>query len=336
MAARRKPSTTAVQTPVSVEVDKPAPERKRPKRHRTGDGDKKGISRTLTRIKEERPPVAGDDDLLNITEDMDDVEADRIRRSPVLQELADQTPVISAEKALAKAAKGKTREKILQRRKFVMEAQTLLMLNIPASEVARQVQPRWKKSLDYCRKLIQIAKKHNLEHLARNPAECKADSLKFWSTKLQEAETRRQRGYREIEKGNQIVASVQPRIDSAHDPEVIHALTKLLDRGIEIADHGRRMVTSGEYSAERVQDRIDRLLGNYAPERIALTTADGEDVLHKAPPMTPDQARTALFTMLTEAAALLSPQERSSLKIPDVLTIDQSPKIPMRIVEEEE
>lgn len=64
-------------------------------------------------------------------------------------------------------------------------------------------------------------------------------------------------------------------------------------------DDARRTIYSGERTVMECQDRIDRLLGNFAPVKIAKTDTKGRDIPAESPqPATHNEAKSKVEGIL--------------------------------------
>jgi hypothetical protein len=122
------------------------------------------------------------------------------------------------------------------------------------------------------------------------------------------------------------------------DSEQIRLASEVLHTSSRMKEHARKTIQAGEIQAQAVQDRIDRLVGNYAPERIALVTTEGKDVLQSAPePLSRAGMKTQLYETMKAALAELKPEER--LLIESKLLSEKdvpSMSFPLEVVEDEE
>ena len=233
----------------------------------------------------------------------------------------------------------RTTEESLIINQRIEQCRGLLALSMSVDDIRRTVSPAWGIAPKSVNRYLVLARKRQQKILNRKPEELKADSLTYWSRKLQDAEQRKTRGVREMEKAIEFEIKAKEMLNKAgDDSEQIRLASEVLHTSSRMKEHARKTIQAGEIQAQAVQDRIDRLVGNYAPERIALVTTEGKDVLQSAPePLSRAGMKTQLYETMKAALAELKPEER--LLIESRLLSEKdvpSMSFPLEVVEDEE
>lgn len=217
----------------------------------------------------------------------------------------------------------------------IEEARGLLALSFSTGDAKRALATKWNMSPHGVVKYIKIAQKRNQGLLEKNERELKGDSLTFWSRKLQEAAARYQRGQNELRDAYDRLKKVDELLKvytEKQDAKGILSVQKMMDSCENMIDHAKKLVSAAGREQLEIQDRIDRLVGNNAPDRIALTNVKGEDIAPREP-VTKIESRDRLVILLDQFRTTLPPDEQG--KIPDADEIVKPLEIPFVIVEDE-
>lgn len=152
------------------------------------------------------------------------------------------------------------------------------------------------------KKIISAARKRNLEALHRAPEECKSDSLVYWTRKLQDAESRKQRAVKELEQARNMLDQLSTTIKSLPvGSEEWEKLQRMMDKVYDLRHQAYRVIDRCEHESKGVQDRLDRMLGTYEPMRIEVKHT-GEATRK---PITLAEMKAQLLVMLQEAGTMM-------------------------------
>ncbi|MEM4407899.1 MAG: hypothetical protein QXI19_04070 [Candidatus Caldarchaeum sp.] len=190
-------------------------------------------------------------------------------------------------------------------------------------------------SRSYITTLISYARKRQQVLANRRPEEAFADSLNFWSRKLQETHQRKVRGTREYEAAQRLLDGVDALMKQAvesQDEEQIRSVGEILKLANRRLENARRTIISADRQLESIQDRIDKLCGNYAADKLALIKPD----MKITEPLNREEAMKLLVSSLKEAFPTLTDEQLKTLGIPvnnqpQLLGVD----IPYEVVREE-
>lgn len=172
----------------------------------------------------------------------------------------------------------------------IEQVRGMLILNMTKGDIKRKMRTEYGLKHGQTERYLRYARNRNLESIAKSEDEALSESMSYWSKKKQDAEiglmraSRRLDGYqakdgRRIEglvaKEARLLAQID---DSETSDEVREHLVIQLDRVLVAMDDARKSAYSCRMSSMDAQDRIDKVLGNYKPQRFARTTKDGKDV----------------------------------------------------------
>lgn len=172
-----------------------------------------------------------------------------------------------------------TRDEIENR---VNQIRKMLRMNMSDGDIKRALSKEWGIAKHNVLTFIRLARKRNASMLDPGEDQHLATSLAHWSRKQQEAEHTIQIERNSQEKARKSIDLAEAEIDniglSGIGLERLEVLELRKKNAIKIMDHARRAIFSMSMFSKECQDRIDRLLGNYAPMKIARTKADGSDI----------------------------------------------------------
>lgn len=230
----------------------------------------------------------------------------------------------TARRSRATRRRKRTPEQRLVIQKRIQDARALLMLFMSVPDIVRALAPVWKVSQASCYKYVAIARKQNKAMLGRSAEEWKSDSLSFWTRKLQEANTRKQRAMQDYGTAQQIVKEIDGRLNAATKKEnasLVLALANMMKEANKRIDNARRVIHATDVQVEMIADRIDRLVGNNSPTRLALTDAEGNSLIqHVREPITQAEREIQLASLLKG----LSPAQLAHYGLKPVEQLDAS------------
>lgn len=246
-------------------------------------------------------------------------------------------------KALRPGRQLKTDEKIQDQR--IQEIRMLLSYNMIKRDIVRLCAEKWQKKPKYLWKMIRVAQDRNLAHINQTPEQVKSNSLQFWTHLLQDAAARKQRAIIELGKADEFLRQCKETLDQAKlstDTERIKYATQLVRSAERLKDHGRKMIVGAQMQMEQVQDRVDRLFGNYAPERVAVLNLNVDAKDNQPEPLTRADADQELMEQLGGLLKGLTQEQRvklltqAGIPVGQVLetTCDPVPDVPITIVDE--
>lgn len=165
---------------------------------------------------------------------------------------------------------------------IVETIRSLLRLNQTKGDIARMIVSNKNFGLNSTKavgKYIALARKRNREAIGRTADESLADSISYWSDKQREALQTIQRCNNDIEYHRERIKNCESIIDDPTAlPERVDIALEQQKRSVQLMDDARRTKFTAERTSMECQDRIDRLLGNFAPVKVANTDSKGKDV----------------------------------------------------------
>lgn len=209
-----------------------------------------------------------------------------------------------------------------KRRERLEECRMLMTLSMSTGDIERHLTEKWQVSRRYVRIFMSMARKMQQEILQRKPEECFSDSLSYWSQKLQQAFSRYRQGIQDLSAARQAANTADAAMKKAlelGDAKLIISCQKHLSSCERRIGQARLLIHGASNAADSYQDRIDRLCGNLAPERIALVTAAGQDVLPAAmlrEPLNNADAKLALVLAMRQQFPHLTDDDIDRMKLP--------------------
>lgn len=195
-----------------------------------------------------------------------------------------------------------------QQHAIVETIRGLLRLNQTKGDIARMIVSNKNFGLNSTKavgKYIALARKRNRESIGRTADEALADSISYWSDKQREALQTIQRCNEDIVYHRDRIKNCEVTIDDpASLKERVEISRELLLRSVQLMDDARRTKYTSEKTSMECQDRIDRLLGNFAPVKVANTDSKGKDVPAQAiQPATVQEATNRVTGLLEQLKA---------------------------------
>lgn len=191
---------------------------------------------------------------------------------------------------------------------IVETIRNLLRVNQTPGDISRMIKSNTTFGITSTRQVsryMRLARARNREAIGRTADESLADSLGYWSGKQKEALQTIQRCKTDIEYHRTRIKSCEEIID---DPtalaERVDIAMEQQKRSVALMDDARRSIYTAERTSMECQDRIDRLLGNFAPVKVANTDSKGKDVpAHAAQPATVKEASERVAGLLEQLKA---------------------------------
>lgn len=149
-------------------------------------------------------------------------------------------------------------------------------------------------------KYIALARKRNKQAIQRTEDEALSDSLGLWASKQRDAMQAVGKARQNIEYHTQRIRECEEIIDNPDSgKEKVEIALIQQTRSVQQMDDARRTIYSGERTVMECQDRIDRLLGNFAPVKVAKTDTKGRDIPAESPqPATHNEAKSKVEGIL--------------------------------------
>jgi len=192
----------------------------------------------------------------------------------------------------------------------IEEIRGLMSLSMCQEDIARSCAMAWSISRKSVYKYIVIARKRQNAILDRQPLELKSDSLSFWSTKLRSAVADANRAKKDLAEANEFVKQVKDNMKASRgDVHALQQYDNILKKAYRMKTLAQDAISSSESVARQIQTRIDLMVGNNAPERIALVNSKSEDV-QPVESMTNGDARVEAFDMIKDLLKMLKPEDR--------------------------
>lgn len=187
----------------------------------------------------------------------------------------------------------------------------LLRINQTKGDIVRMVVSNKNFGIESARQVgryIRLARERNKQAIQRTEDEALADSIGLWSSKQRDAQQAVGKARQSIEYHTQRIRECEAIID---DPvlkgedkrEKIEIALIQQQRSVQQLDDARRTIFSAERTIMECQDRIDRLLGNFAPVKVANTDSKGKDVAVAIQPATVQEATNRVTGLLEQLKA---------------------------------
>jgi len=187
----------------------------------------------------------------------------------------------------------------------------LLRINQTKGDIVRMVVSNKNFGIESARQVgryIRLARERNKQAIQRTEDEALADSIGLWSSKQRDAQQAVGKARQSIEYHTQRIRECEAIID---DPvlkgedkrEKIEIALIQQKRSVQQLDDARRTIFSAERTIMECQDRIDRLLGNFAPVKVANTDSKGKDVAVAIQPATVQEATNRVTGLLEQLKA---------------------------------
>lgn len=171
-----------------------------------------------------------------------------------------------------------------EREQRIETVRRLMAMGGSDGDVRRRLAGQWGLSRKSMGRYLALARKRNRESIGRSAEDALADSVSYWTAKLQEAESY-------LTRARKMWAAAEKRIDDAWlvldneaaSPEERDTARDRLMRGQTAMDRARREYYQHLRTSMDCRTQIDKLLGVYAPKKIAHTDAKGRDVPQTRP-----------------------------------------------------
>jgi len=228
----------------------------------------------------------------------------------------------------------------------IEECRSLLSLAMSTADVTKAVATKWGISRRTACQYVAIARKKQLAILKTTPEELKSDALHYWSQELLRAVTRRTRGEQQLKEAAELHKTIEEKMKANNlSDKALATLDSMMGKANKMREYGMKLLHGASLHADALRDRLDKLVGNLAPERVQLTLTDtkGNDVLSAREPLTRQMALEQA-TRLVQAAidsGELPSDSLTSLRMLECefKTVSRDgvpPDIPIEIVEEDE
>ena len=158
----------------------------------------------------------------------------------------------------------------------------LLRINQTRGDIVRMVVANKNFGIESARQVgryMRLARARNKQAISRSEDEALSDSIGLWASKQRDAQQAIGKARQSIDYHTQRIRECETVIDDPDSPkEKIEIALIQQQRSVQQMDDARRTVYGAERTIIECQDRIDRLLGNFAPVKVARTDTKGRDV----------------------------------------------------------
>ena len=190
-----------------------------------------------------------------------------------------------------------------------------MSLMMSRGDICRNLAKSWKVSSYTVERYYDQARKRQIQILDNTPEELKGNSLNFWGRKLQEAISQRDKASKDIEEGREFARQAKTALEKMDiNTETLRQLDNIMKRAERMIKNGHSNLANADATARGIMDRLDRLAGNLAPDRIALVNTKGEDVNLKPEPLTQLDIRQNIINIVQGMKATASKSDMEVLQ----------------------
>lgn len=149
------------------------------------------------------------------------------------------------------------------------DVKMLLAVLTPPSEIKRVLSKKWGINPRSVEAYMSVARAMLREYVGVDRKEAKANSLHFWSMDLQRQQSSTVKLHKQMEEMQRMVGMVKGLLEETERTEdqlpLLNKAEEILERIGELQRSCRGLMLIAERSGREIYDRIDRILGNYAP-----------------------------------------------------------------------
>lgn len=170
-----------------------------------------------------------------------------------------------------------------RRERMIDTARQLLLRNYTTGEIKRKFLETFGVKYRQTHRYIRHARDRNLEYLNKTADQHLSDSVADWTAMRNDAEETIFRCTRQLQDAGRVMDTQQKVLADPHATDESRATAlEALTECRKLIDSLNKRVSSCRMTIQLCRDRTDKLLGNYAPVKMAQTTTDGRDVAKAA------------------------------------------------------